>query len=242
MQIASWLCALSRVAVVGVIAVATLILQGCGGEDEVSREGASGASSGDAKAPATLLDAEVLAAQKKLYAAVDAKYPNGMPPVEGVEVRSADAEYQAKIQEAIRQQQPLLAAQRVAQQEVDAFQATIRENLRKRMGVEPNEVIVADALAKNAHYQSLLATLEEANAAVEAARVANSALIRERRMRKINDYTNLKAAADAAAREAGVPVRADGSAAGSLQEPASEATAQGVPEASDATASPALQP
>ena len=99
------------------------------------------------------------------YAALDAKFPAGRPPLADAQTRAQDADYLKKIQEGGRRYLTLNAAAEKAEHEADRFRTLYREALAKRMKQDPPEAILEDELAKHAHYQGLLKAAEEARAA-----------------------------------------------------------------------------
>ena len=67
------------------------------------------------------------------YAALDAKFPAGRPPLADAQTRAQDADYQKKIQEGGRRYLTLNAAAEKAEHEADRFRTVYREALTKRM-------------------------------------------------------------------------------------------------------------
>ena len=143
------------------------------------------------------------------YAALDAKFPAGRPPLADAQTRAQDADYQKKIQEGGRRYLTLNAAAEKAEHEADRFRTVYREALTKRMKQDPSEAILEAELAKHAHYQGLLKAAEEARAAAEAQRQANMKAIRDRTYADARAYDALRAEADEAARKAERPRRRD---------------------------------
>lgn len=172
------------------------------------------------------------------YAALDAKFPAGRPPLADAQTRAQDADYQKKIQEGGRRYLTLNAAAAKAEHEADRFRTVYREALTKRMKQDPSEAILEAELAKHAHYQGLLKAAEEARAAAEAQRQANMKAIRDRTYADARAYDALRAEADEAARKAGLPVRQNAPAAAT---PARQAAAAAPTTPKAPTAEPTVQ-
>ncbi len=207
MLIASLLRVVTRVVGCGAIVLGALILQGCG-DDEGAASAASSESTSEAKSGVGALDPEaVRVAQEAIYKKLDEAFPEGKPAISSPEERSQDQAYMAQLAEAQKVTARLQAALQKAQAEADRFKEIILEELRRENGVEPNPVIVAVRLAQEDHYQKLLAVVTAAQAAVDENQQANVRLIAERQNLPITKYEALKAAADAEATAAGIPVR-----------------------------------
>ena len=137
------------------------------------------------------------------YAALDAKYPDGRPAITPAAERLDDPAYREKIAQGAAAVAKLDAAYRDAQAKTARFRETIRAALAKRMGKDPTPEILEHELAKNAHHRALAQAEADAKAALDAARAANIAAIREKMWAAAKDYDAMKAKADAAAQAAG---------------------------------------
>lgn len=174
-----WMLAMPMGVALGVLSLGSLILCGCGGDDS------------------------------EPYAELDKRFPEGRPGVADVETRMKDAAYVAQISDAASDISRLTAAAEKAKREVELHRETKRAALAKRLKAEPRDAVLADALAKDAHYQALLKAAAEAEAAIEAKKQANIAMIRQRIYADQTAYDALRAEADAKAKKAGLPTRTE---------------------------------
>ncbi len=147
--------------------------------------------------------------EPKPYADLDERFPEGRPGITGVAERAQDAEYLAQVRSGAAEFVQLSQAAASARSAAEHFKEQLVKGLEKRLGHEPSLGVVADTLAKNDHYQQLLKAQQEAEAAMEAKRLANVALIRARMSAERDAYDALRAEADARAKAAGLPTRAE---------------------------------
>ncbi len=209
MRMAWCLHAVRRVTVCSLLVLGSLILWGCGEDASVS-DAASGASDGGVSSGASELSGEaLLAAQAPFYVAVDAAFPDGKPGLTSVEERAGDAAYNAHRAELRAQKAELEAAAKQARLAADAYRELQLEILWKNLGEAPLPEVLEARLAQDDHYQGLVRKAEAAEAAVSAKQAELAEVIQARRYADVARYTELKAAADAAAVAAGLPARAD---------------------------------
>ena len=173
------------------------------------------------------------------YAALDARFPEGIPGAASTQERAQDAEYLAKINAAAQEMAALQRAAAEADRALEAFRAQQVKAMTEKLGKAPSEAMVADQLSKKAYYQELLAAQQAAAEALEAKRKANQELIRQRMWANVEAYKAMKAEADAAAKAAGLPVRGATPAAPSaesLPPVAREAQSQQAPASAGSSA------
>lgn len=167
--------------------------------------------------------------ESKPYEALDRQFPEGRPGLADVETRTQDKQYMTQLQAAANDFVRLSQAAAKAKSAADHFRGQLVTALKKRMGNRelPAALIEAE-LAKNDHYNVLLKAQREAEAAVEAKRLENVAAIRARMTAEQKAYDALRAKADAEAKAAGLPTRAEREA----EKAKSEAKKQPLPKPS----------
>lgn len=165
----------------------TLIFQGCGGGEP-----------SEVSAP---------------YAKLDAAFPEGRPGIADVATRTQDAEYLAKIAEGAEKFSALSAELKGYDRELEHIKNEVATALSARMGVAVPEDLLAAKLEQHPLYQSILEKRTAAQAAVEAQRKANIEAVRARMTQDRDRYDAMLAEADAAAKAAGLPTRAEALAA-----------------------------
>lgn len=143
------------------------------------------------------------------YAELDKRFPEGRPGVADVAERTQDAEYMARLRQRAGEFTALSQAAAKAKATAEHFRAQLVAALAKRVKREPPPAMVEQELAKNDHYQALLKAQREAEAAVEAKRRENGEAIRARMRAGQAAYDALRAEADAKAKAAGLPTRAE---------------------------------
>ncbi len=173
------------------------------------------------------------------YAELDAKFPEGRPQIADVEERGRDQAYQERIKEGARQVAKLSTQAVAAREKADAFGGELTKLLEKRLGTKPPQALIDAELSKNEHYQRLLKAAQEAEAAAESQRQANTQLIRDRIWEPVREYERLKAQADAQAKAAGLPVRAASPLAPELPPPPAARKAKAETPAPEARKKPA---
>lgn len=141
------------------------------------------------------------------YAELDARFPGGQPLATGAQERAKDAEYLEKVSAAAKEMSDVQRVAEAAKRETENFRAQVVQAMTEKLGKAPTEAMVEEQLAKKAYYQQLLAAQREAEAAVEAKRLANQELIRQRMWAEAEAYKAMKAEADAKALAAGEAVR-----------------------------------
>lgn len=146
-------------------------------------------------------------ASERLYAELDARFPEGRPGVTPAAKRMEDPDYRQALREATEAR--VSAANEVAraQEEITRFRAAYAKGMTSPEGVGPTDEALDAALVDHAHYQKLLADAKAAQAKAEEQQVAARETIRERMRREQTEYDTLKAKADAVAKAEGKPIR-----------------------------------
>ena len=185
-----------RVAACALFAFGTLILQGCGDEPESAATPAEGTAQPTTPTPDP-------------YAELDAKFPEGRPKSPTVAERGQDPEYVKALAALPDERVRLSQARAAAQAKVDAFRAQYAKDAVRRFGREPTEEDLDASLINNAHYQTLVKAVDDAQAELDAYTAKARALINEKRFGEAQAYDALRREADAAAVAAGLPLRND---------------------------------
>ena len=185
-----------RVAACALFAFGTLILQGCGDEPESAAAPAEGSAQPTTPTPDP-------------YAELDAKFPEGRPKSPTVAERGQDPEYVKALAALPDERVRLSQARAAAQAKVDAFRAQYAKDAVRRFGREPTEEDLDASLINNAHYQTLVKAVDDAQAELDAYTAKARALINEKRFGEVKAYDALRREADAAAVAAGLPLRND---------------------------------
>lgn len=185
-----------RVAACALFAFGTLILQGCGDEPESAAAPAEGSAQPTTPTPDP-------------YAELDAKFPEGRPKSPTVAERGQDPEYVKALAALPDERVRLSQARAAAQAKVDAFRAQYAKDAVRRFGREPTEEDLDASLINNAHYQTLVKAVDDAQTELDAYIAKARALINEKRFGEVKAYDALRREADAAAVAAGLPLRND---------------------------------
>lgn len=196
MRIARLPHAAKRVAACALFAFGALILQGCGDEPESAAAPAEGSAQPTTPTPDP-------------YAELDAKFPEGRPKSPTVAERGQDPEYVKALAALPDERVRLSQARAAAQAKVDAFRAQYAKDAVRRFGREPTEEDLDASLINNAHYQTLVKAVDDAQAELDAYTAKARALINEKRFGEVKAYDALRREADAAAVAAGLPLRND---------------------------------
>ncbi|MBQ9693621.1 MAG: hypothetical protein IJV69_02570 [Kiritimatiellae bacterium] len=167
--------------------VGSLILQGCG----------EGAPSPEADP----------------YAELDAAFPEGLTAASAVAGRAQDKAYMAEITAGAEKFSSLSAKVAELDRSLEHIRTELAKSLSLRMGETIPDELLEDELAKYPPYQTLLEKRSAAAAEAEAQRLANMAVIRDRMNADNERYNALLAEADAKAKAAGLPTRAEAAAA-----------------------------
>lgn len=168
------------------LASEALVFQGCGEEPEAAQ------------------------AAPDPYAALDAAYPQGRPPLADVATREQDAEYMAQVWAGAAAFAQASAEAERARSAAEHYRGILVAALEaKHPGRELPQALVDDVLAKDDHYQKLLQALAEAEARRDAVLKENLSMIRAKMSSARDDYDARLKEADAAARAAGLPTRAE---------------------------------
>lgn len=146
-------------------------------------------------------------ASDRLYTKLDERFPEGRPGVTDTATRMEDPEYRKNLQSAATVQQALSDDLAQKQKAVARFREAYAKGMTKPDGSKPDDAALDAALVNHAHYQSLVAEVETAQAKVKEQQVAGRELIRARMFREQKEYDALKAEADAAAKAEGKAIR-----------------------------------
>lgn len=159
----------------------SLIFQGCGGDDP--------------------------APEANPYAALEEAFPEGMPGLDDVEARAQDKAYLEEMAAEVEKKSQLF--KQLAEQ--DATLKRIREEVAKgmslQMGEEVPEALLEDELASLPLYREAEARREALAAEAEAHRLAVMEKVRTRMTASQRKFLEMKAEADAKAKDAKLPVR-----------------------------------
>ena len=161
----------------------SLIFQGCGGGEPSAQEAA--------------------------YADLDKAFPNGRPAYADSAARAQDATYIAEIKANAEKNSQLSQILADCEAELAHIKNELAQRTSRRMGETVPEDLFQEVLDKNPLYQQVLAKRNAAAEAVEAQRQATMAAIRNRMTADVKRYDEMLAEADAKAKAAGVPTRAE---------------------------------
>lgn len=159
----------------------SLIFQGCGGDDP--------------------------APEANPYAALEEAFPEGMPGLDDVDVRAQDKAYLEEM--AAEVEKKSLLSKQLAEQEATLkhIREEVAKGMRLQMGEKVPEALLEDELSKLPLYREAVAKREALLAEAEAHRLAVMEKVRTRMTASQRKFLEMKAEADAKAKEAKLPVR-----------------------------------
>lgn len=191
----------SKVIVCLFIVFGSLIFQGCGENAPPGVE--------ETKTPKTI-NADTLAAREKYYADLDAKYPNGRPPMADYKERAKDEAYLDELQqlgiERVRAAKALEAAEKALSDYRTLLVKTWTEEYTSK-GAKLNDRIIELRLDSHAHYQTLLKNVETERQNVDALRKRVSGRIHQQTVAPQREYDQMLLSVETQVKEAGLPPR-----------------------------------
>lgn len=143
------------------------------------------------------------------YAALDKAFPDGRVELLDCAARAQDPAYVAEITSGTEKFSQLSKVVNDYDAELAHIKNELAQSLSRRMGETIPEELLVDELEKNPLYQQVLAKRNAAAEAAEAQRQANVEAIRKRMSSSAKRYDELLAEADAKAKAAGLPTRAE---------------------------------